>query len=296
MPRPDGGADPLFRIEPDELFIEDTIGEGTTATVYLARYQRDGAVEDWVALKEIHSLQEDLDISTLQAVHRELRVLSQVEHPNIMKFMGLVNQREPLRLVLEYCRGGSLFELLHNCYHVPLSWQQRLTVLQGTADGADYLHTFDPPIVHRDLKSLNLMLKEVVAGAHDMPEVKLADFGFARPFDTAMTQGVGTKHWMAPEVLQGTEYTERADIFSFAMVAYEVLYRLVPFERYDPTSVAGMISQGKRPELDVPEAPPRLLDLIRHCWDQNPANRPSFGEIAVETKMIMLSLGEAITF
>jgi len=99
-----------------------------------------------------------------------------------------------------------------------------------------------------------------------------------------MTQGVGTKHWMAPEVLMGTEYTGKADVFSFAMVAYEVVCRHVPFERMDPTTVATLTKAGQRPDLQdentVPrEVPPGLLDLIVQCWDQDPEVRPSFREI-----------------
>merc|ERR1719203_1156665 len=104
-----------------------------------------------------------------------------------------------------------------------------------------YLHSFDPAIIHRDLKSLNLMLVEAVKNKDSNPHIKLGDFGFARAKEREMTQGVGTKHWMAPEVLRTTRYTEKADVFSFAMV---------PFEKVQPQAVAKMISSGQRPSVE----------------------------------------------
>mmetsp|Transcript_107707 Transcript_107707/g.286715 ORF Transcript_107707/g.286715 Transcript_107707/m.286715 type:complete len:298 (-) Transcript_107707:179-1072(-) len=277
----DDEDDECWEIDEADIDLLEQIGEGTTATVYMARLR--GRV---VAVKEISALQEEVHGSIVKAVQRELRVLSRVSHPNILNFIGVVEHSGPLRLVLEFCAGGSLFELLHNCWDIPLSWkQQRLKFLQDTSMAAAYLHGLDPPIIHRDMKSLNLMLLEPVTNQFIVPHVKLADFGLARFQEArAMTQGVGTKHWTAPEVLVGTDYTDKADVFSFAMVAYEVVCRHVPFERIDPTTVARMTRDGKRPDLtdsaivpaDVPEG---LLDLMALCWEQEPQMRPSFAQI-----------------
>lgn len=282
----------MLKIDPSEIYVYDTIGEGTSATVYMARYDDERQGEVPVAVKELHAGR--FDFAIMQAVRRELHILIQVEHPNIVRLIGVVNQAEPLRLVLEYCAGGSLFELLHNCYHIPLSWTQRLQVLAQTAQGMEYLHDYDPPIIHRDLKSPNLMLKEEVTSLSDVPAIKLADFGFARPSHTSMTQGVGTTHWMAPEVLQGTDYTEKVDIFSFAMVAFEVVYRVVPFEEHDPRQVSTWISQGTRPELIMCSSPPELLELVRLCWDQDPAARPTSGEILGRARALLAREGAPV--
>merc|ERR1712187_638991 len=98
-----------------------------------------------------------------------------------------------------------------------------------------------------------------------------------------MTQGVGTKHWMAPEVLRGTAYTTKADVFSFAMVAFEVVFRHVPFERLDAHQVARHTLAGVRPDLqeELPgdDFPADVLSVIRDCWHLEPAQRPSFAEV-----------------
>lgn len=270
------GADDR-EIQSAELEILRKIGEGTTAVVFLGRLR--GVT---VAVKEIGALSDETDLATIQAVQRELRVLTNVSHPNIVRFVGLVTETFPLRLVLEYCAGGSLFELLHNSYHIPLARPQRLKMLVDSASAEEHLHSFDPPIIHRDLKSLNLMLLHPVRDQRTMPHIKLADFGFARIEERAMTQGVGTKHWMAPEVLKGTEYTTKADVFSFAMVAFEVTFRHVPFERLDAHQVARQTVAGIRPEIEevaIDEVPAGILDIIRECWHQDPESRPSFQEV-----------------
>mmetsp|Transcript_115909 Transcript_115909/g.332860 ORF Transcript_115909/g.332860 Transcript_115909/m.332860 type:complete len:294 (+) Transcript_115909:134-1015(+) len=265
-------------IQADELEILSKVGEGTTAVVFLGRLR--GVT---VAVKEIRALSDDTDLATIQAVQRELRVLANVSHPNIVRFVGLVTEYFPLRLVLEYCGGGSLFELLHNNWDIAISWGQRYKMLVDTARAEEYLHSFEPPIIHRDLKSLNLMLLHPVTSDKETPHIKLADFGFARIEERAMTQGVGTKHWMAPEVLKGTMYTTKADVFSFAMVAFEVAFRHVPFETLDAHSVARKTMAGMRPDMDddieLGEAPEGLLDVIRACWHQEPEQRPSFAEV-----------------
>merc|ERR1712060_744442 len=190
-------------------------------------------------------------------------------------------------------------ELLHNCWDVRLVEVQRSKILMDTACALEFLHSFEPPVIHRDLKSLNLMLLYRIENGCTMPHVKLADFGFARIEERAMTQGVGTKHWMAPEVLRGTDYTTKADVFSFAMVAYEVAFRHVPYERLDAHSVARQTLAGIRPDMDEDDTegdvPPALLELITNCWAQEPDARPSFVDIRHRMEQLALSTPQDYT-
>mmetsp|Transcript_103912 Transcript_103912/g.298582 ORF Transcript_103912/g.298582 Transcript_103912/m.298582 type:complete len:299 (+) Transcript_103912:54-950(+) len=273
-------------IDPGEVELDEVIGEGTTATVYIARM--DGKE---VAVKEIRAWKDMVDHDTVMAVERELSVLSQADHPHILRFLGLIRDSEPLRLVFEYCAGGSLFELLHNRWDIELSWMQRLKMLHDSALAMDYLHSFEPAIIHRDLKSLNLMLLAPVVDRSSNPHIKLGDFGFARAKEREMTQGVGTKHWMAPEVLRTTAYTEKADVFSYAMVAFEVICRHVPFESLQPIAVAKKIGMGERPTVEdhvkAEEVPEGLVAVMESCWAQDPLARPTFRDIAASLGAIM---------
>merc|ERR1712062_627531 len=104
------------------------------------------------------------------------------------------------------------------------------------AKAMEYLHKFNPQIIHRDLKSLNILLSTPVVSTRDIPFMKISDFGLARMKESGggewekMTKDVGTMHWMAPEVHTGKAYNEKADIYSYAMVLFEILCREIPFD------------------------------------------------------------------
>ena len=163
------------------------------------------------------------------------------------------------------------------------------------AKGMNYLHSCSPVIVHRDLKSLNILLSEKVDDEFDTPIIKIADFGMARIREnveetTVMTANAGTYHWMAPEVLGGHCYTEKVDVYSFAIVMYEVLTRTIPFEEtgLDPMKIALAVAKGRRPGLQfVPESTPaELTALMQSCWDPVPESRPSMEHIIDKLKTI----------
>merc|ERR1719198_501572 len=105
-------------------------------------------------------------------------------------------------------------------------------------------------IIHRDLKSLNLLLLKRVERQQDVPVVKVSDFGLSRMQDSAydfdwkkitMTNAAGTFHWMAPEVFTGTRYDEKVDVYSYAMLLFEVICREMPFEEVDAKEVQVLV-------------------------------------------------------
>merc|ERR1712238_371934 len=102
------------------------------------------------------------------------------------------------RIITEFCEGGTLFELLHEQEDISLTWSAKLKICTDVAAAVDYLHKFPPPIVHRDLKSLNLLLAKKLQSTRDVPVCKVSDFGLARMKDVVqgewgkMTAGAGT--------------------------------------------------------------------------------------------------------
>jgi len=273
------GAAP--EIEEDELEFHEIIGKGVTAEVYRGTwFNRE------VAIKQIFQQSKGTAAMLKHQVSflRELEVFSKIEHENLVKFFGVCFSSPP-RVVTEFCSGGTLFELLHVNESVELCWPQKLKACSDIAKGMHYLHTFTPQIIHRDLKSLNLLLFQPVFSTEDVPLVKVSDFGTARMKDLdaewqTMTKMAGTCHWMAPEVFQGS-YDEKVDVYSFSMVLFEIMCEDVPFGDQDGATVLQNSMDGDRPdwEEDVPpDSPPALVLLMIKCWAQEARERPSFME------------------
>jgi serine/threonine protein kinase len=196
------------------------------------------------------------------------------------------------QIVSELCEGGTVFRLLHQQPDLPLSWSQRRKIALDTAKGMNFLHR--QRVVHRDLKSLNLLLAARVADRGVTPWVKVSDFGLSRflPLTPAvhggfshgvMTGGVGTALWMAPEVLSGNSYDEKVDVYSFAVVLYELLCRWIPFEGcgLEPVSIAVAVTSGRRPDTKYApsDCPPSLCRIMKWCWMHWPSDRPTFDAV-----------------
>merc|ERR1712166_1372815 len=134
---------------------------------------------------------------------REVSTLVKVRHPNLVLFVGACVDKGNVMIVTEYCFGGALFNLLHEQKKIDLSWSQRFKMIFDIAKGMNFLHTQEPPILHRDLKSLNLLVTEPIKKNSDFVLIKVTDFGLSRKSDNDrfLTGQAGTFHWMAPEVL-----------------------------------------------------------------------------------------------
>ena len=210
----------------------------------------------------------------------ELHQLSRVEHENIIKLYGASTQPpSPVFLVMEYAENGSLYKVLHQMKaHLPYNSGHAISWVLQCAKGVDYLHSMKPkPIIHRDLKSPNLLLVN-----HGLT-LKICDFGTACEQHSRMTNNKGSAAWMAPEVFEGTEYTEKCDIFSWGIILWEVLTRRLPYDeiRGNDWRVMWAIHSGRRPPpiLDCPEV---LESLMNRCWHKDTSVRPTMAEI-VET-------------
>jgi len=216
-------------------------------------------------------------------------------HPNVVSLLGVAIARAgALSVITEYMPRGSVFQLLHSMGSgragTPLPRVLSMRMLADASRGMGYLHSMDPPIIHRDLKSQNLLV------AADF-SVKVADFGLSREClqPGAMTR-VGSVQWAAPEVLLGKSYSHQCDLWSFGVVCWEMLTARVPFDGMAQTAVATKVAmEGMR--LPVPPRTPlRLLRLIARCWSEAPELRPSFDLAEIECQGIentLIAEGEA---
>ncbi|CAM9110746.1 unnamed protein product [Phaeothamnion confervicola] len=275
-----------FEIPYSELQIGILIGGGGFGQVYRATWRGTA-----VAVKVlIAAAQDEMDEQVLDDFRAEVEILAGLRHPNICLFMGACLAPPHRAIVTELVSRGSLWEVLRepavprvhggpaqSTYQTPAGcwpWAAILQVADGTACGMNYLHCNDPPILHRDLKSANLLLD-------DSFRVRLCDFGLARlkAFTNSMTGNCGTVQWMAPEVLANAKYSETADVYSFGVVCWEMLTRACPFEGMSQIQAAlAVLNNAQRPP--IPEwCPASMRGLIEACWHQDPAQRPSFATI-----------------
>ncbi|KAL9446466.1 hypothetical protein AB3S75_014183 [Citrus x aurantiifolia] len=234
-----------------------------------------------VAVKVLRSkhLNDALEVEFVQ----EVAILREVQHRNVVRFIGASTKSPHLCIVTEYMPGGSLYDYLHKNHNV-LKLSQLLRFAIDICKGMEYLHQSN--IIHRDLKTANLLMD-----THNV--VKVADFGVARFQNKGgvMTAETGTYRWMAPEVINHQPYDQKADVFSFAIVLWELVTAKVPYDSMTPLQAALGVRQGLRP--DLPEnAHPKLIDLMQRCWDAVPDNRPSFSEIKLELEVLLHEVQE----
>uniref|UniRef100_A0A8C4EB90 Mitogen-activated protein kinase kinase kinase 7 n=1 Tax=Dicentrarchus labrax TaxID=13489 RepID=A0A8C4EB90_DICLA len=254
---------PFEEINYEDIEVEEVVGRGAFGVVCKAKWKGKD-----VAIKTIESESER------KAFIVELRQLSRVNHPNIVKLYGSCHS--PVCLVMEYAEGGSLYNVLHGAEPLPyytashaMSWC--LQCSQGVA----YLHGMKPKaLIHRDLKPPNLLL---VAGG---TVLKICDFGTACDIQTHMTNNKGSAAWMAPEVFEGSNYSEKCDVFSWGIILWEVITRRKPFDEIGGPAFRIMwaVHNGTRPPL-IKNLPKPLESLMTRCWSKDPSQRPSMEEI-----------------
>ncbi|CAJ2642887.1 unnamed protein product [Trifolium pratense] len=222
-----------------------------------------------VAIKVLK--QESLNENIQREFSQEVYILSKIHHRNVVKFIGACTKTPYLYLVTEYLSGGSIYDLLHKRNTV-LTLPPLLKIAIDVSEGMKYLHQND--IIHRDLKSANLLIDKTGV-------VKVADFGVARVRNQSgiMTAETGTYRWMAPEVIEHKPYDHKVDVFSFAIVLWELLTGKLPYEHLSPLQAAvGVVHKGLRPKIPR-HTHPKLVELLQWCWHQDPSLRPNFSEI-----------------
>uniref|UniRef100_A0AAQ4PM14 Mitogen-activated protein kinase kinase kinase 7 n=1 Tax=Gasterosteus aculeatus aculeatus TaxID=481459 RepID=A0AAQ4PM14_GASAC len=250
-------------IQYEDIQVEAAVGRGTFGVVFKAVWKGQD-----VAIKTIESENER------NAFLVELRQLSRVNHPNIVKLYGSCDN--PVCLVMEYAECGSLYNLLHSADPQPhYTASHAMSWCLQCAQGVAYLHAMKPKaLIHRDLKPPNLLL--VARGT----VLKICDFGTACDIQTYMTNNKGSAAWMAPEVFEGSNYSEKCDVFSWGIILWEVITRKKPFDEIGGSAFCIMwaVHRGTRPPLikDLPEA---IESLMTRCWDKEPSQRPSMEEV-----------------
>ena len=257
-------------VSASQIHVKKQIGTGSFGAVYEAEWN--GIA---IAVKTLHGILDEEAIT--DGFMREVSTLARLRHPNVLTFYGAsVEANGSTCIVTEYCSGGCLFDILRDVTYVMSGADTQRFALEITR-GVSYLHSLEPPILHRDLKSLNILLDE-------RQTVKLCDFGESRSAGKearTMTM-VGTPMWTAPEVLLGVPYGLPADIYSLGIIFVELITRSDPWPTgMWPAQVVAAVVEGKRPVL-TQSTHPVLVQLIQACWSVDPTLRPSAVQIIAQ--------------
>ncbi|KDO31907.1 TKL/DRK protein kinase [Saprolegnia parasitica CBS 223.65] len=283
----------------DEVSCGPAIGKGESGVVYKASYRGSTVVVKRLAIPPPNGGKPSNRETISAALEMEASRMSSLRHPNTVLFMGAYLNENQFCIVSEYCTRGSLFDVLHekrnshgsgrngsDPLHVAaLPWSLRCRLALGAARGLLYLHSADPPLVHGQLKSSNILID-------DSWNAKLADFGTRR---VAQAVSAHPKHgnrsimprWTAPELLKhGEDYVwhgpkpQAVDIYSFGIIMWELAMFELPFD--DCTNfrdVRSNVLSGQRPSVKPGACPMKWAELMTKCWTHNASRRPSAAEI-----------------
>ncbi|XP_033873176.2 mitogen-activated protein kinase kinase kinase 21-like isoform X2 [Acipenser ruthenus] len=269
-----GGRSSPVEISFSELTLEEIIGVGGFGKVYRGTW-----IEQEVAVKAVrYDPDEDITV-TVASVKQEAKLFSMLQHPNIIQLEGVCLQEPNLCLVMEYARGGTLNRALAGRRippHILVNWAVQI------ARGMHYLHEESVvPIIHRDLKSSNILLIEKIEN-NDIGKktLKITDFGLAREWhNTTKMSAAGTYSWMAPEVIKSSLFSKGSDVWSYGVLLWELLTGEVPYRGIDGLAVAYGVAVNKL-TLPIPSTcPEQFSKLMEECWEQDPHIRPSFTAI-----------------
>lgn len=262
-----------WTIDTAKLHVGGAFAQGAFGKIYKGTYNGEDVAIKLLERVPAEEPTKDKSLLMEQQFHQEVKMLANLSHPNIVRFIGMCKKHGVLCIVTEYEKGGSVRQFLTKRQHnrgVPLKLavRQALDVARGMA----YIHMLG--LIHRDLKSDNLL----IAGDKS---IKIAGFGVARVEERSegMTPETGTYRWMAPEMIQHRPYTHKVDVYSFGIVLWELVTGRVPFENMTAVQAAfAVVNRNIRPTVPA-DCYPSLANLMMRCWDTDPDVRPPFSEI-----------------
>ena len=213
-----------------------------------------------VAIKTLH----DVSHAQLAAVEAELLVHASITHPRVVELCGANLVPPGCCIVMEKCEC-SVFERLHRRAE-ELSRRESMRIAIQVAEGMRHLHTRKPPVVHRDLKSHNVLLDAE-------GNAKLCDFGLVNTREVT----AGTPNYMAPELFLAKPNSSAVDVFAFGVLLNELWAREVPWDGYQPWDIREKVTSGARPP--TPRTMPVTCEaLLKKLWHASADRRPTFAE------------------
>ena len=261
-----------------DISILALLGEGSFGAVYKGQHQPTGAI---VAVKIIpHGNR--LTPRDNSKILDEIEILSRCDSPYIVGYFecffkpALIDKPGEMWIVMEYCEGGSMIDLIEATAGTPIPEDCVRAVCASIVLGLEYLHGV-ANVCHRDVKCGNVLLT-------DDGHVKLADFGVSAELTNTINKRkttVGSPYWMAPEVLGDTHYDGRADVWSLGITAIEIAEGAPPHASLNPMRAISLIPTKPAPTLADPDHwSPEMLDFVKCCCEKDPSQRSDSAQLA----------------
>mmetsp|Transcript_7424 Transcript_7424/g.22595 ORF Transcript_7424/g.22595 Transcript_7424/m.22595 type:complete len:852 (+) Transcript_7424:382-2937(+) len=261
-----------------QLVFGARIGAGGFGEVYKAKYR-----DQMVAVKTLQRIEDEDPQTVIAEFMVEMKLMSKLRHANIVSFLGACIEAPNFAILLEFMPGGSLYRAIHRRRRNnmgPFSLLKTAWIAYGIAKGMEYLHAQYPVIIHRDLKSPNVLL------GTNVHEVKVTDFGLSRLLVATHcnTGPGGTPEWMAPELLRQDRFDAQSDVFSFGVILWELVMCEKPWRNDHPMQIVFKVgSRGEK--LAVPhdvDCVPEFREMIHRCFHDAPEKRPTFQVLTAE--------------
>jgi hypothetical protein len=303
----------LTFIDPQEIFLQRIIGEGTFGRVWSAKWRSASvAVKEFVFAQAAVAGKSSMQNEIVEEIIGEAGMMAILRHPNVLQLFGCSLTAQAIWIVSELCSLGSLRQLLDD-HSLVLPLERRLSLALQIAEGMTYLHNQDPPIIHRDLKSHNIFIQETYTDAEDASTssdknksrrqagdpydrldtqstiiAKIGDWGSARATlsgSRTMTHGVGTACWLAPEVIKHARSSKFSDVYGYGIILWELATREEVYQGLETTQIIAKVAN----ECLRPPVPPDCpwKEVMVKCWAEHPQDRLAFSDIVEQLGAIL---------
>eukprot|EP01094_Clydonella_sp_ATCC50884_P003673 TRINITY_DN1279_c2_g3_i1.p1 TRINITY_DN1279_c2_g3~~TRINITY_DN1279_c2_g3_i1.p1 ORF type:complete len:615 (-),score=144.05 TRINITY_DN1279_c2_g3_i1:974-2818(-) len=255
---------------PNERFQNQVeVGQGSSGTVCVAHDTETG---QQVAIKKMVLAQ---GVNRAHTLRNEIEIMKASRHKNIVNYVSSYLVGNVLWVVMEFMDGGDLTEVIRVCREEMTEGHIAL-ILRETLLALNYLHTRDDPVVHRDVKSDNILLS--MDG-----RVKITDFGFGAKLTSGKAQRtsvIGTTYWMAPEVVTSQLYGPKVDVWSLGIMAQEMVEGEPPYMEESAIKALFLIaSKGRSPFKNPEVLSPEFRSFVEDCTVMDPDQRPGSTEL-----------------
>ncbi|XP_017853475.2 putative mitogen-activated protein kinase kinase kinase 7-like [Drosophila busckii] len=261
-------------VDPTEIKLLKKLGQGSYGEVFKASWSP-RSLSMTYAVKRISYVDEKCK----QDVEKEALLLTSVSHDNIIKLYGISHDTSPLGnrilLLMEYAENGSLEAYIHSGRN--FAYDDLLNLMRQCVKALAYLHGCEPKIMHRDVKTANMVLTS------DYRKLKICDFGLVKSVATKNTEQIGSIPYRAPEIYNTNKYDEKCDVYSFGIVLWEVMSQRQPFENCEIANIMyQVLLDKKRPDINAVnghQMSNHIKLIITKCWEEDPKARPSMKDL-----------------